>query len=93
MRSIETLIVEGKTEPKRKRRDHFAPVLTALLEDLRDRPALCPGDPSIIRMATEELARLKAVVRAWQREQHIHCSDSTQVARAIEKLIWPASER
>jgi hypothetical protein len=48
----------------------LAPVLTALLADLRapDRKRLgMPGDAQVLRLATAELARLKAVVRALDR--------------------------
>jgi hypothetical protein len=58
-------------------RTPFAPFLTALLEDLRagaSKRLGMPGDARIIRLATEELMRMKAVVRAaeeWNPE-HEH---------------------
>jgi hypothetical protein len=99
MRAIETLMAEGRAKPKRRRRrrDRFAPVLSALLQDLADRPALMPGDPGILRLAREDLRHLRAVVAAayQQAEDHsVAMPCSCPVCRAVwDHLVMPARAR
>jgi hypothetical protein len=95
VRAIEQLVAEGRAKPKRRRRDRFAPVLTALLEDLwsnvrgknpRREPTMA-GDIQVLRLAREDLRRLRAVARAAYLQ-----TDAHHVARPCDchvcKAVW-----
>jgi hypothetical protein len=57
--------MRATTKPRRRRRDRFAPVLTALLQDLfgAARRGGHAGDVQVLRLAREELGHLRAVMR------------------------------
>lgn len=82
---------------KRTRRTKIAPVLSALLDDLRNASgarAPLPGDMAILRIASDELRAMEAVIaraeivharylRQWQRRQN---KAEDQLGSALSRL-------
>ncbi len=94
MRSIDTLMVEGKAKPKRRRSRGHAPDLAAFVE----RAVVGgPGPRPTSIAAKEQLQHLEAVARAAFREADRHSFDrpcSCTLCQAVQvHLVEPKRQR
>jgi len=119
VRSIDTIMAEGKAAPKRKRTitlagptrrnvidqlkraQRFAPVLVALVADLRAKNRARPaqtqaGDAQVLRIAAEELRRLLEVSRVAYLQadgHHLTRPCSCALCEAVWKLVEPRERK